>query len=53
MMKLRNKKLNYTIYTINRAVECSTHQGVSQRGIKPQCGTPFLIQQIIECSDFG
>lgn len=38
MIKLRNKILNYTIYTVNRAMECST---------------PFLMPQIIECSGFG
>lgn len=53
MMGLRNKILNNTIYMANRTMECSIHQGVSQRGIKPQCGTPFLMLQIIECSGFG
>ena len=53
MIDLRNKILNYTIYTVNRDMECSTQQGVSQRGIKPQCDTPFLILRIIVCSGFG
>ena len=53
MIKLRKKILNNTIYTVNRTMECSTQQGVSQRGIKPQCDTPFLMPQIIECSGFG
>ena len=53
MIRLRNKILNNTIYTVNRAMECSTQQGVSQRGIKPQCDTPFLMVKIIVCSGFG
>lgn len=53
MIELRNKILNNTIYMANRTMECSIHQGVSQRGIKPQCDTPFLILRIIVCSGFG